>query len=67
MQVLKKRSGKLIITLDGDGQNDPKDIPHLIQLIENCDMVCGIRLNRKDSFSKHLISKMANFVQEPTL
>lgn len=59
----KKARGKLIITLDGDGQNDPKDIPHLIQLIENCDLVCGIRLNRKDSFSKRLVSKMANFVR----
>lgn len=60
----KKSRGKFIITLDGDGQNDPKDIPHLISLIENCDLVCGIRLKRKDSFIKRITSKVANFVRQ---
>lgn len=59
----KKARGKFVITLDGDGQNDPKDIPSLITLIEHCDLACGIRLKRKDSFSKRLISKMANFIR----
>jgi dolichol-phosphate mannosyltransferase len=60
----KKAQGKFIITLDGDGQNDPKDIPRLIDLIQDCDLVCGIRLKRKDSFTKRLTSKMANFVRQ---
>lgn len=59
----KKARGKFIITLDGDGQNDPQDIPKLIQLIENCDLVCGIRLKRRDSFSKRWISKIANYIR----
>lgn len=59
----KAAKGKFIITLDGDGQNDPKDIPKLIELIQNCDLVCGIRLKRKDSFIKRITSKMANFVR----
>ena len=60
----KASDGKFVITLDGDGQNDPKDIPRLVQLIQNCDMVCGIRLKRKDSFIKRLTSKIANFVRQ---
>src|SRR5262245_33750933 len=59
----KAAKGKFVITLDGDGQNDPKDIPRLVQLIQDHDLVCGIRLKRKDSFIKRLTSKMANFVR----
>lgn len=55
--------GKFVITLDGDRQNDPNDIPKLLKLIENCDLVCGIRLNRKDTFSKRIISKFANLIR----
>lgn len=59
----KAAKGQFVITLDGDGQNDPKDIPHLIEFIQDCDLVCGIRLKRKDSFTKRLTSKLANFVR----
>ncbi len=59
----KAARGQFVITLDGDGQNDPADIPHLVQMISDCDLVCGIRLKRKDSFSKRLTSKMANWVR----
>ena len=59
----KAARGEYIITLDGDGQNDPKDIPSLVALIPSCDMVCGIRLKRKDTIIKRLTSKMANLVR----
>jgi glycosyltransferase involved in cell wall biosynthesis len=59
----KAAKGQFIITLDGDGQNDPKDIPQLVKLIVDCDLVCGIRLKRKDSLTKRLTSKLANFVR----
>jgi glycosyltransferase involved in cell wall biosynthesis len=59
----KAAKGQFVITLDGDGQNDPKDIPRLIELIRDCDLVCGIRLKRKDSLTKRLTSKLANFVR----
>lgn len=59
----KAARGEFVITLDGDGQNDPKDIPLLIELIHDCDLVCGIRMKRKDSFIKRLTSKLANFVR----
>ena len=44
-------------------KNDPKDIPRLIQLIPSCDMVCGIRSKRKDTFTKRMTSKIANAVR----
>lgn len=59
----KASRGEYIITLDGDGQNDPKDIPSLARLIPACDMVCGIRLTRKDTFIKRATSKIANLIR----
>jgi glycosyltransferase involved in cell wall biosynthesis len=53
--------GNLIVTLDGDLQNDPSDIPKLIQkLKEGYDVVSGWRIKRKDNFSKRIFSKIAN-------
>lgn len=57
-------SGDFIVTLDGDLQNDPKDIPVMLQKLkeEDWDVVVGIRNKRKDSFLKKLPSKIANFL-----
>jgi glycosyltransferase involved in cell wall biosynthesis len=54
--------GNIIITLDGDLQNDPEDIPKLLQkLSEGYDIVNGWRFDRKDSFfSRRLPSIIAN-------
>ena len=53
--------GKIIITMDGDLQNDPKDIPALIEgLNKGYDVVTGWRFKRKDTFSKRFISRLAN-------
>lgn len=56
--------GDFIITLDGDLQNDPKDILPMLQKLhaENWDVVVGIRNKRKDNFVKKLPSKIANFL-----
>ncbi|WP_068470016.1 glycosyltransferase family 2 protein [Candidatus Protochlamydia phocaeensis] len=59
----KAARGDFVITLDGDRQNDPADIPKLIQEMADSDLVCGIRLKRKDPWHKRLISKMANKVR----
>jgi dolichol-phosphate mannosyltransferase len=56
--------GEVIVLLDGDLQNDPADIPRLLSEIEKgADLVCGYRANRKDTFSKRLTSRFANFVR----
>lgn len=62
---IKHSKGKYIITMDGDGQNDPKDIPKLYDyLIENdLDIVSGWRNKRKDSFLKCFISRGAHYLR----
>ncbi|HIB69649.1 MAG TPA: glycosyltransferase [Phycisphaerales bacterium] len=52
-----------IATLDGDLQNDPRDIALLLPLLENADMACGIRAKRRDSAFRVYISKFANSVR----
>jgi len=62
---IKNAKGEVIITLDGDGQNDPKDIPRLlVKLNEGYDVVCGWRYKRKDPPSKKIISKGAAFLRK---
>lgn len=58
---IKVAQGKYIATLDGDGQNDPADIPALLNRLEqeNLDVVCGWRKNRHDSFGKKNASRLA--------
>jgi glycosyltransferase involved in cell wall biosynthesis len=54
--------GRLIATSDGDLQNDPRDIPAMVEAVERgADIVCGWRKNRRDAFlSRRLPSMMAN-------
>ncbi|MEA3437221.1 MAG: glycosyltransferase family 2 protein, partial [Thermodesulfobacteriota bacterium] len=53
--------GKVIITMDGDLQNDPADIPNLLaKMNEGYDVVSGWRKNRKDSVWRVIPSKVAN-------
>jgi glycosyltransferase involved in cell wall biosynthesis len=53
--------GDLIVTLDGDLQNDPADIPRLLNIAETHDIVVGWRKNRQDAyFTRHIPSVVAN-------
>ena len=56
--------GGIIVTSDGDLQNDPRDIPRIVERLEQgYDIVCGWRKDRKDSFfSRRLPSLVANKV-----
>lgn len=56
--------GEYIITMDGDLQNDPSDIPQMLShaITEEYDVVTGIRQKRKDSLVKKIPSKIANFL-----
>lgn len=59
----KQARGEIVITLDADLQNDPKDIPFLLEKIKDNDMVCGVRTKRMDSWIKLISSKIANYVR----
>ncbi|MGH9327420.1 MAG: glycosyltransferase family 2 protein [Terriglobia bacterium] len=52
--------GQAVVTLDGDLQNDPEDIPGLVRKLKDFDVVCGVRIRRRDSLWKHLSSRIAN-------
>ncbi len=56
--------GEYIITMDGDLQNDPADIPKMLTEVVSgeYDVVTGIRQKRKDSLVKKIPSKIANFM-----
>ncbi|MBI5681864.1 MAG: glycosyltransferase family 2 protein [Deltaproteobacteria bacterium] len=55
--------GDIIITMDADMQNDPEDIPKLIDAIKDADIVSGWRKNRKDRFlTRRLPSMFANWL-----
>ena len=55
--------GRFIVTLDGDLQNDPADIPRLLGIAHDFDIVCGWRKDRKDDFlTRHVPSVAANWL-----
>ncbi|MBI4262782.1 MAG: glycosyltransferase family 2 protein [Acidobacteria bacterium] len=55
--------GRLIVTSDGDLQNDPADIPRMVALARDRDIVCGWRKDRKDAFlTRHVPSVVANWL-----
>ncbi len=56
--------GEVIVTLDGDLQNDPADIPAMLTMLnQGWDLVCGYRQKRKDTTFKRLQSRIANAVR----
>jgi glycosyltransferase involved in cell wall biosynthesis len=57
-------SGKIIVTLDGDGQDDPYDIiPMLDRMREGYDLVYGWRHDMRGAFGKRISSRLANFAR----
>jgi dolichol-phosphate mannosyltransferase len=59
----KAAQGDIVVTMDADLQNDPHDIPHLLNKIGEFDVVCGWRHQRKDPWIKIISSRIANFVR----
>jgi dolichol-phosphate mannosyltransferase len=57
--------GRLVVSLDADLQNDPADIPAMVRKLEesNVDMVAGVRVNRRDTWSRRMQSKIGNAVR----
>jgi len=61
---LQAARGRNAVLIDGDLQNDPADIPKLLHELERgADLVCGYRAQRKDTMTKRLTSRVANFVR----
>lgn len=62
----KAATGDVVVTMDGDLQNDPNDIPKLLEKMGEYDLVCGWRWNRKDKLLKRISSTIANHVRRKT-
>lgn len=64
MAGINHSNGAVLVPIDGDGQNDPGDIPHLLaELDQGYDVVSGWRKKRKDPFlTRVLVSRIANSV-----
>ncbi len=61
--AIHEAKGDIIITMDGDLQNDPEDIPKLVSKIrEGYDVVSGWRQERNDSLSRRILSRSANWL-----
>lgn len=58
-------SGDIVICLDADLQNDPRDIPAMVEKLqrENFDVVSGWRAQRRDSVEKRIVSAIGNFLR----
>ena len=62
--------GDIIVTLDGDGQNDPADIPKLLAALRAdaaVGLVSGVRVKRKDTASRRIASKLGNWFRNAML
>ena len=67
---IKQSKYNIIITLDGDGQNNPYDIPKLLEFYNKSNdvyLVGGIRSKRKDNLIKIISSRIANYVRSKFL
>jgi dolichol-phosphate mannosyltransferase len=63
--------GEIIVTLDGDGQNDPADAPRLVERLQKSPQTMGLiggaRVKRQDSIAKKLASRLGNGVRNALL
>lgn len=59
----KAARGRVIVTMDADLQNDPADIPLLLEALQESDMVCGWRYHRQDPWIRLVSAWIANTVR----
>ena len=64
---IQQSNRPLIATMDGDLQNDPADLPRLLQELETCDFACGWRANRQDSWLRKVSSRLARWARSTAL
>jgi len=63
MAAIQFSSGDIIVSMDGDQQNDPADIPHLLETLDDgYDVVSGWRVNRREGVDRRLPSRVANWM-----
>lgn len=67
----KAARGEVIATIDGDLQNDPEEIPRLLPMLADCDMITGWRKDRNDSrfrrFQTNVANRIRNWLSDETI
>jgi len=64
---IQATTGPILCTLDGDLQNDPADLPAMIEELANVDFVSGMRLNRQDTWLRKVSAKVARWARKTAL
>lgn len=64
---LTRAQNEICVMMDGDGQNDPADIPKLLSCLDRADVVCGYRERRQDSWPRRAASRIANQLRRAIL
>jgi len=64
MAGLRHACGKFTVVMDGDGQDNPSDIMHLLSFCEKFDCICGYRVLRKNTYVRNIVSLIANIVRD---
>lgn len=60
---LRQARGDVLVTMDGDRQNNPADIPRLVEATARVDVVCGYRAKRRDTWSRRVASRIGNRIR----
>lgn len=60
---LAEAKGDVLVTMDGDRQNNPSDIPNLVKHTAQFDVVCGYRAKRRDTWSRRIASRIGNGIR----
>jgi dolichol-phosphate mannosyltransferase len=64
---IQSTNSPVIATLDGDLQNNPADFPMMLEELESCDFVCGVRAKRNDTWLRRISSKIARKARRAAL
>lgn len=64
---IRESTSEKICTLDGDLQNDPEELPRMLELLADADFVCGHRVNRQDSWVRKISSRIARAARKSAL
>ena len=63
----RRARGAVLVALDADGQNDPADIPRLLEALRDADVASGVRALRRDTWVRRLSSRIANATRRAVL